>query len=89
MSGNPFQGEVGGLVRGWFPHKNGSMAQKPQQIEERLSRLESELPAIKAALQDRSPEPWYRQIVGDFEGDEFFAEMIRLGRKIRRRQREV
>jgi hypothetical protein len=29
-------------------------------------------------------DPWYRQIVGDFAGDQAFAEIIRLGQKVRR-----
>ena len=42
----------------------------------------------KAALAGRRAQPWYRQIVGDFAGDPAFAEILRLGRQIRRGQRK-
>jgi hypothetical protein len=54
------------------------------QIEERLARVERELAELRTALNQRPSEPWYRQIVGDFAGDKGFAEIIRLGRLIRR-----
>jgi hypothetical protein len=53
------------------------------QIEERLERLEKELAEVKAVLAKKAEVPWYRQIVGDFAGDEAYAEIIRLGRLIR------
>jgi len=59
------------------------MAKPNQQIEARLSRLEKELADLKAALTREQAAPWYRRIVGDFAGDEAFAEIARLGRLIR------
>jgi hypothetical protein len=56
---------------------------KPQ-IEERLACVERELAELRAALNERRNQPWYRQIVGDFAGDKAFAEIIRLGSQIRR-----
>ena len=60
------------------------MSQTTQQLEARLSRVEKELAELKAAHSGRRGEPWYRQIVGDFAGDKAFAEIVRLGRLIRR-----
>jgi len=57
-----------------------------RQLENRLSQVEKELAALKAALSKRPAEPWYLAIVGDFAGDKAYAEIIRLGRRIRRGQ---
>jgi hypothetical protein len=46
--------------------------------------VEKDLAKLKATLGGKRAEPWYRQIVGDFAGDRAFAEIIRLGRAIRR-----
>jgi len=59
------------------------MRNLPEQLETRLTRIEQELAELKAALLLRRKEPWYRQIVGDFAGDEAFLEIVRLGRRIR------
>lgn len=60
------------------------MSNTMQQIEARMTRLEKELAELKATLVKQQQVPWYRQIVGDFAGDKAFAEIIRLGRLIRR-----
>ena len=60
------------------------MAQKTQQLEARLALVEKDLAELKAALAGRPAEPWYRQIVGDYAGDKALAEILRLGRLIRR-----
>ncbi len=54
-----------------------------QELEARLTRLEHELAAVKASLSKRKAAPWYRQILGDFEGDKDHREIVRLGRLIR------
>jgi hypothetical protein len=59
------------------------MSKTLQQFEARLARLEKELAELKATLGAKPEPPWYRRIVGDFAGDEAFAEIIRLGRRIR------
>lgn len=59
------------------------MAKNTAQLEARLSRIEQELAELKAALKARSPEPWYRRIVGDYAGDPAFQEILRLGRRLR------
>jgi hypothetical protein len=60
------------------------MSQETQQLEVRLARVEKELAELKSALAGRPTEPWYRQIVGDYAGDKALAEVLRLGRLIRR-----
>jgi hypothetical protein len=60
------------------------MSRSTQQLEARLARVEREVAELKAALGVKRSEPWYRQIVGDFAGDKAYAEIIRLGRLIRR-----
>jgi hypothetical protein len=62
---------------------NGKMARTTQQLEARLDRVEKELAALKAALAGQQRQPWYREIVGVFAGDEAFVEIARLGRQIR------
>jgi hypothetical protein len=60
------------------------MAKTTQQLDARLTRVEKELAELKAALAGAQAVPWYRQIVGSFAGDKAFAEIVRLGRLIRR-----
>ena len=57
------------------------MPQTTRQLEARLERVEKELAELKAAVAGK--QPWYREIVGVFAGDEAFAEITRLGRLIR------
>jgi hypothetical protein len=59
------------------------MPKAVSQVEARVERLEKELAEVKAVLAKRGAPPWYRQIVGDFAGDEAYAEIVRLGRLIR------
>ena len=60
------------------------MAQNLRDLEARLARVEKELEALRAAVAEKNTQPWYRQIVGTFAGDDAFAEIVRLGRLIRR-----
>jgi hypothetical protein len=59
------------------------MSKAIEQIETRLKRLEKEVAQLQAALATKPVLPWYRQIRGDFAGDEAHAEVVRLGRLIR------
>jgi hypothetical protein len=61
-----------------------NMANTTQQLDARLTRVEKELAELKAGLVEADARPWYRQIVGSFAGDKAFAEIVRLGRMIRR-----
>ena len=54
-----------------------------EKMAARLDRLEKELAEVKASLSVKPELPWYRQIVGEFAGDEAFAEIVRLGRLAR------
>jgi hypothetical protein len=62
------------------------MSKAIEQLEARLERLEKELAEVKAALAAKPGVPWYRQILGDFAGDEAYAEIVRLGRLVRARK---
>jgi hypothetical protein len=53
------------------------------QLEARLARVKQELAQLRETFSEKRAEPWYRQIVGSFAGDEVFAEIVRLGRLIR------
>lgn len=59
------------------------MSKAIERIESHLERLNKELAQIKATLPTTQGLPWYRQILGDFTGDEIHAEVVRLGRHIR------
>jgi len=60
------------------------MKQTIQQVERRLRQVEKDLEELKTALGKESREPWYRQIAGSFAQDPVFAEVVRLGRLIRK-----
>jgi hypothetical protein len=60
------------------------MTQKTRELERRLEQVERELAELKAALPPNGRQPWYRQIVGSFADDPAFAQIVRLGRLIRR-----
>ena len=64
------------------------MSKAIEQIEARLERLEKELAEVKAVLARKPGVPWYRQILGDFAGDEAHAEIVRLGQFIRAGKRK-
>jgi hypothetical protein len=50
--------------------------------------VEKELAAVKAHLSRHCTMPWYRQIVGDFAGDPAYAEILRLGQRLRAGKRQ-
>jgi len=60
------------------------MARTIKELEARLRRVENELAELKATVAAKSKNPWYREIVGSFDHDPAFKEIIRLGRLIRR-----
>ena len=64
------------------------MARAVQEIEARLARLEREVETIKFRLANGSDQPWWRQTMGMFKDDKAFAEIVRLGRKIRQADRK-
>jgi hypothetical protein len=64
-------------------------ADRVRALEERVAQLEEELRQVKAEMaKGKEPEqPWWEKIAGMHEGDEAFAEIVRLGRKIRKADR--
>ena len=62
----------------------------PLPLEERVTRLEAEVIALKRQLKqgDGMGIPWWDQIAGTFAGDPAFDEAMRLGRQYREAQRE-
>jgi hypothetical protein len=56
-------------------------------LQKRIERLEREVRELRRTVGNghkRDERPWWQQIAGDFEDDPVFAEIVRLGRKIRR-----
>jgi hypothetical protein len=62
------------------------MSKPIEKLEARLERVEKELAEVKATLAAKPGLPWYRQILGDFAGDDAYAEIVRLGRLARKRK---
>ena len=63
------------------------MATKVQQLEARVAALERELNSLRAQLNGGQQEPWYRRVAGAFADDPVYAEITRLGQKLRRAER--
>jgi hypothetical protein len=62
--------------------KNG----KPNELEARLARLETDVKDIKAMLEAQRPLGW-KAIVGTFADDPVFEEILRLGNEVREKER--
>jgi hypothetical protein len=62
---------------------------EPDSLEQRVDVLEREVAALKGQLPATEPkrDNWIEKITGTFEGDPEFAEIVRLGAEIRRRDR--
>jgi hypothetical protein len=54
------------------------------QLELRVVRLEEDIRVIRASLGNESEATWWQKTAGMFKDDEAFAEIVRLGRQIRR-----
>ncbi len=56
----------------------------PEQIEERLSHLETEVARLKNKIEkDSSSKPWWEQIAGTFADESAYDEAMQLGREYR------
>jgi hypothetical protein len=56
----------------------------PEQLEERLAYLESEVAKLKAkAESDSLPVPWWEKIAGTFAENPAYDEAMELGREYR------
>ena len=65
------------------------MTARLERLEARISRLEREVRRLRARLKGERPIPWYREIAGAFAGDRAFAEIARLGARIRKAERRA
>ena len=59
------------------------MAAKLELLETRVSRLEADLRDLRRVTAAKDSRPWYEQILGTFDDDPGFDEMVRLGKEIR------
>lgn len=59
------------------------MAAKLAELEARVSQIETVLRRMQKSVPPSDPRPWYDQILGTFDNDPGFDEMIRLGKEIR------
>jgi len=63
------------------------MATQTDQLEQRVSEIERELAKLRGAMVQRDDTPWWQRIIGEFEGDEAYSEIVRLGQDLRRAER--
>ena len=55
-----------------------------ERLEARVAALEAEVASLKARIAEKDDKiPWWKKIAGTFEGDPYYAEAMRLGRKYR------
>jgi hypothetical protein len=67
------------------------MADDLQSLKRRLARLEREVKELRQTVSKRGKAkelPWWQKIAGRFEDDPAFAEILRLGRKFRKEDKE-
>ncbi|HJT35328.1 MAG TPA: hypothetical protein VJ783_25100 [Pirellulales bacterium] len=62
--------------------------QESSSLEDRIEALEREVTALKQRLGGAPKQDnWIERITGTFEGDAEFAEIVKLGAEIRRKER--
>jgi hypothetical protein len=59
---------------------------KLQELETKVAKLEEEIREIRKLVADGSSMPWWERTAGMFKDDPVFAEIIRLGQKLRREE---
>jgi hypothetical protein len=67
------------------------MADDLRILQRRLARLEREVRKLRQTVSRRGKSkeiPWWQKIAGRFEDDPTFAEIVRLGRKYRKEDKE-
>ena len=67
------------------------MSNELRDMKLRLARLEREVQKLRETVANQNNEknsPWWQQIAGQFENDRAFAEIVRLGRKLRKEDKE-
>jgi hypothetical protein len=67
------------------------MADDLRNLQRRLARLEREVKELRLSVAKRrktKEPPWWQKIAGRFEDDPAFAEIVRLGRKFRKQDKE-
>ncbi len=63
----------------------------PSKVEERLSKLETEVTQLKLSLMNsvNTVKPWWENIVGVFADDPSFEEVIAIGREYRQSYKDL
>jgi len=56
-------------------------------LEERIANLEKEVAALKQLLSEKPQEPWWQTIVGMYENDPVFDEMVAFCEANREKER--
>lgn len=56
-------------------------------LEKRVEVLEREFTAFKSRFSSKPQRPWWEEIVGIFENDPAFDEIVALGKAIREKDR--
>ncbi|HTI50165.1 MAG TPA: hypothetical protein VL475_04410 [Planctomycetaceae bacterium] len=66
------------------------MTEDLKKLETRLAKVEQELVMLRKSVGEPHVDegrPWWQKIAGRFSGDPAFAEIVRLGEKIRKADR--
>jgi len=64
------------------------MSSRTSHLEDRLLRLEKELKQLRDTVARQRTVPWWKEIMGSFKGDPEFDKIVRLGARIRKRDRK-
>ena len=59
----------------------------PQTLKERVEKLEAQVQKLTEALENAKPARDWRKSIGAFKDDPGYAEMARIGREIREKDR--
>jgi hypothetical protein len=60
-----------------------AMMSKTEHLEQRVAEIERELARLRSVVLQTDKTPWWRQLIGEFEGDDDYAEIARLGSQLR------